>query len=187
MVLYISFRFNDTRYQMQISIIYQVHMWHPALESHHLAQISVSWFPELISKTDELGVNLKCVGCISAEKQWVILWVGGSNQQPDLAIVMSVGIFDNFQSMSIRFLRQKGGVLWTLVSSSTFEFNIVYPAPTSCFKRLPDHRSAFIPSENQHKADQAKWWPFMYLDLTLKSVVSLDSKSSQMLAHWGTL
>ena len=29
---------------------------------------SMSWFPDLISKTNELGVDLKYVGCISAEK-----------------------------------------------------------------------------------------------------------------------
>ena len=47
------------------------------------------------------------------------------------------------QQSKIRFLRGKG-VLQILVSSSTFELNIVYPAPTSCFKWLPDHRSSFI-------------------------------------------
>jgi hypothetical protein len=67
----------------------------------HLAQMSVSWFSELISMTNELGVDLKCGGCISTEKQWVILWVGVSNQQPDLAMVTSVGIFHNFQRMSM--------------------------------------------------------------------------------------
>ena len=34
---------------------------------------SMSLSPDLISKTKKLGVDLKCVGCISAEKQWDIL------------------------------------------------------------------------------------------------------------------
>ena len=35
------------------------------------------------------------------KKQWDILQVGVSNQQPYLAIVISVGILDNFQRMSM--------------------------------------------------------------------------------------
>ena len=35
------------------------------------------------------------------KKQWDILQVGVSNQQPYLAIVISVGILDNFRRMSM--------------------------------------------------------------------------------------
>ena len=60
--------------------------------------VLISW---INFKTNEFGVDLKCVGCISAEKQWDILWVGVSNWQPDLATVISVGIFDNLQRVSM--------------------------------------------------------------------------------------
>ena len=54
--------------------------------------VLISW---INFKTNELAVDLKCVGCISAGKQWDNLWLGVGNQQHDWAIVISVGIFDN--------------------------------------------------------------------------------------------
>ena len=57
--------------------------------------------PWINFKTNELAVDLKCVGCISVGKKWNNLWLGVSNQQHDWAIVISVGIYDNFQRMSI--------------------------------------------------------------------------------------
>jgi hypothetical protein len=47
--------------------------------------------------TDELIEILQYFCCISVEKLWNISWLGASNQQPDLAIVTSVGIFDNLR------------------------------------------------------------------------------------------
>ena len=69
------------------------------IKSQHLT--SSTKISPACSNISALGVDLKCLVCITVEKSWNILCLGVSNQQPDLAIVTSVGIFDNFQRMSI--------------------------------------------------------------------------------------
>ena len=77
------------------------------------------WISPSCSNVSELAVDLKCVGCISAGKQWDNLWLGVSNQQHDWAIIISVGIFDNFQRVS---MSSHIGVRWLYWRSTHHHF-----------------------------------------------------------------